>query len=253
MMACFYFHLLQVWRSRLLLLWLLFSFFSLYGFAGILQSAKVQYQEVQMILGLREVVVALVVTNFYTGLVLAAVFGIWTVPYLHEESRAQLTFSLPLSKWVFPAVYALGFLSLFLLQVAALLLSLGFQFGFTSWTDAAFPWGSFLAALLLSGLALESVVFFFAVVSLSFGKIGAFLGGAVLGLILQVSGAFFQAGLGKEGAWFKLYSFLPPLGEVVFDIKAAALWQAPTLYHLLSWIVWGGILAGLLRLRLSRA
>lgn len=247
------FHLLQVWRSRLLLLWLFFSFFAQYGTAKMLSAAKIQYQQAQVIMDLSQIVTALLLTNFFSGMVLAAVFGIWTVPYLHEESRAQLTFSLPFSKWIFPAVYATSFFLLFLTQLAALLLSLGFQFGFSAWLDPLFPWQTFAVASLISLLALEAVVFFLAVSSMAFGKAGAVIGGATLFLILMVSAAFFQAGVGKDGAWYQLYSVLPPLGEVLFDMKRGSLSESPTPYHLLLWVLWGGLLSALMRLRLSRA
>ncbi len=253
MIACLRFHLLQVWRSRLLVLWLFFSFFAQYGTAKILFAAKIQYQQVQVVMGLPEVVTALVIANFFSGMILASVFGIWTVPYLHEDSRSQLTFSLPVSKWVFPGVYSISFALLFLCQVAALLLSLALQFGFSAWVDPTFPWKAFVSASVVSLVALEVVVFFLAVTSMAFGKATAFIGGTTLLTVLQLSGAFFQAGMGREGNWYLVYSFLPPLGEVLFDIKIGSLFATPVGYHLLLWVFWGLILASLIKLKLNRA
>src|SRR4051812_13133059 len=96
-LACLRFHFLQIWRSRLLGLWLVFSLFVQYSAVRILHAATIHYQASQMELGLREVVIALLYVQFCTGSLLATVYGIWIVPSPHEESRAPLTFALPVT------------------------------------------------------------------------------------------------------------------------------------------------------------
>lgn len=246
------FHLLQITRSRLLVLWVLFAFFIEYSAAKLMFAMTVSANGVQTLIGMRELSIAMVYVQFGTAAMLASIYGIWIVPYLHEEQRAALTFALPVDKLVFPAVYALSFLILFLLQCAVFLLIMNLQFGPTAVFGPEFPWKEILSGTLLSVVALEVMVFGLSVASLYFGKIAAFLAGSAIVLVLQVSGVVFSAGWGATTLWKKVYAFLPPLGEIFFDFKGLA-WEGPAAMHFGLWGIWAVIFVVLFRLRLNRA
>jgi hypothetical protein len=252
MLAVLRFHLLQVSRSRLLVMWALFTLLVQYALVRILHAATIQYQansaSGQVTVDLSAVVMALVYSQFVCGIFLATVYGIWVAPYLHEENRAPLTFALPVDKAIFPGVYALSFFILYLLQAVAMFLSLTVQFGFSVWSDPLLSWTALGSGSLISILALEGVVFVLAVFSLVFGKVPAFLGGAALFMVLTVSGIVFRAQWVTSGIWKNIYKFLPPIGEVFTDIKSP-LGES----HWLLWLVWIGIFAVLFRVRLNRA
>lgn len=249
----FRFHLLQIYRSKLVLLWILFSLFVQYSAVRLMHASTVHYEQAQMTLGMREIVIALIYVQFFLGSVLATVYGIWVAPYLHEESRAPLTYALPVNKAVFPAVYFISFLSLYVVQAVAMFASLTTQFGISIWTNPEFPWAHVGAGSLLSILALEGLVFGLALFSLVFGKVSAFLGGTALVMVLQVSALVFKAEWAQSGVWYRVYQFLPPLGETLVDLKETRFWEGQTGLHTLSWVVWLVLFATLFRLRLNRA
>ncbi len=246
------FHLLQITRSRLLVLWILFAFFIEYSAAKLLFAMTVSANGVQTLIGLRELSIAMIYVQLGTAAMLASIYGIWIVPYLHEDQRAALTFALPVNKLIFPAVYAVSFLILFLLQCAVLLITLNLQFGPAAVFGAEFPWKEVLSGTLISVVALEVMVFGLSVASLYFGKIAAFLAGSAIVMVLQVSGVVFSAGWGKDTLWKKVYAFLPPLGEIFFDFKGLA-WEGSARTHLGLWAIWAAIFVVLFRLRLNRA
>ncbi len=252
MIALLRFHFLQIWRSRLLLLWTAFSFLVQYATVAILHSASIQYNEMQQVMGLKQVVIVLIYTQFFTGTVLATVYGIWVLPYLHEEPRSSLTYVLPISKWIFPGVYATSFAILCLLQMVGWFGSIAIRYGFGAFADPSFPWVEVGSGVILLLVALTTVAFALAVISLLFGKIAAFIGGSFLSLVLYVSAGFFQSGMGAESLWRKVYAFLPPLGEVIFDLRRGYVWEGTQLYHLGLWVGWLLLLASLFRLRLNK-
>ena len=252
MLAVLRFHLLQVSRSKLLVMWSLFTLLVQYALVRILHAATIQYQANsttgQMTLDLSAVVMALVYSQFTCGILLATVYGIWIAPYLHEESRAPLTFALPIDKAVFPSVYGVSFFILYLLQAVAMFLALTMQFGIKVWIDPLLSWSALGTGSLISILALEGVVFVLAVFSLVFGKVPAFLGGTALFMVLTVSGLIFRSQWVTGGIWKFIYTYLPPIGEVFNDIKSPI---AET--HWWLWVIWILVFAGFFRIRLNRA
>ncbi len=252
MIALLRFHLLQITRSRLLVLWVLFAFFVEYSAAKLMFAMTVNANGVQTLIGMRELAMAMVYVQFVTASMLASIYGIWIVPYLHEESRASLTYALPIDKMAFPAVYFLSFLFLFLIQFGVLFGILLLQFGPAAVFGPEFPWKQVYSGSLITLVSLEVMVFGLSVASLYFGKIAAFLAGSAIVLVLQVSGVVFSAGWGAQTLWRRVYAFLPPLGEVFFDFKGLA-WEGAPAMHLGLWCVWAVIFGALFRIRLNRA
>lgn len=246
------FHFLQIWRSRLLILWVLFSFIVQYATVAIMQNATFTSNEVKHGFELRQVVIVLLYVQFFTGTVLSTVYGIWVLPYLHEEPRTALTYVLPITKWVFPAVYAVSFAGLVLLQLVGWFLSIAIRYGFGAFADPTFPWVEVGSGVLLVLVALTTISFALSVVSMLFGKIAAFIGGSFVAFVLYVSAGFFQANMGAESLWRKIYAFMPPLGEVIFDLQRGYVWEGTQLFHFGLWIGWLLLLASLFRLRLNK-
>ncbi len=252
MLACLRFHLLQVWRSRLVLLWIVFSLVVQYAVINVLHSATIQFRSMegqsQFTVDLKSVVMVLLYAHFFTGLLLANVYGIWVVPYLHEDARAPLTYSLPVNKLVFPAIYSLSFLIIFSVQLVAMFALLFGRFGWSVVLSPDFPWALLLSGFFISFLSLWGVIFAMADISLVFGKVAAVFGGAAALAVLQTSGALFQAGWVTDGIWKKVYAFMPPIGETVVDIQRPIAEQ-----HWALWIVWIAAFLWVFRLRLRRA
>jgi hypothetical protein len=253
MIALLRFHGLQLFRSRLVVLWVLFSVLVQFALVKLLYSATIEIQHARSVLGIKEIVVSLLYAQFFTGSLLATVYGIWVVPYLHEESRAPLTFALPVSKWVFPLVYGLSFFSLILLQNALSFGVLGAQFGFSVFSDEAFPWTQLASGFLLSMLSLEVMLFMLACTAVYFGKMGTFIVTSGFFLVLQVSAALFHSGVGLDSVWKKVYSVLPPFGEVLFVFSSGPVWEASHRLHIVSWVVWLILFCAAFRFRIGRA
>src|SRR5690606_29978960 len=146
----------------------------------------------------------------------------------------------------------ISFLLMFALQALCRFAVLLWELGPETVFGAEFPWNVAAAGTLLSWLALEVLVCGRAVPSLYVGKVVAFLAGAAVALVLQVSAAVFAAGWGEQSLWKKVYAFLPPLGEVFKDITGS-LWEPPFTPHLGLWAIWLAIFVFLFRVRLSRA
>lgn len=254
MRAILLFHLLHLSRSRLLPLWLVFSGLTQYAVAKIVSSAVIQIQGAQAVLGVKETVTILLYTQFLIGGLLALVFGVWVVPYFHEENRAPLTFALPVSKWVFPFVYGFTFVGMLLLQVAMGLFVLFFQGGLEFFKSSAFPWQVFFSAQFTAGVALLVLVYLLSCLSFYVGKAAALILSAGFFFILQFSGIYYtNVRANHDSLWRKIYLILPPFGEVLLDLTDKPFWAGVGLYHSALWLFWLCALATVFRFRIARA
>ncbi len=252
MNAILKFHLLHLSRSKLLPLWILFSILTQYVVAKVVSSASIHIQGAEAILGVRETVAVLLYAQFFIGGLLALVFGVWVVPYFHEDSRAPLTFALPVSKWVFPLVYGLTFLGMLLLQAALGLGVLFFQGGSQFLASSEFPWQLFLSGQFTTAVALLVMVFLLSCFSFYVGKAATIILTSGLLFVLQLSGVVFKNGVGLDSLWRKVYLILPPFGEVLIDLGGKPFWEGVPLYHSGIWCVWLCLLVSLFRFRLGR-
>lgn len=204
--------------------------------------------------------------QLFCGAFLAGIFGIWVVPYLHQGPRSRLTFTLPLHRWKFPLVYALTLL------IILLFLDVGVFFVMSSFAGTipqisvapplvpvtALP-SSLFICLILQLVAFEVLMFGFALGSLTIGQMPTFLLGTLTIGVLQGMGIFFHlTNLGwgepafRGGVWFRIYSLLPPVGELAFDLWKQYKkpdWGSP---HLSLWLVWLIVLAVLFCVRISK-
>lgn len=242
-------------RSRLFFLVLIFSFFIQFVGIHILHSATIHFQGVLSRMGPKEGVFVSLFFELFTGAFLSAVFGIWLMPYAHQGSRSALTFTLPISKWYFALSYSLSMLALLIVQHVMMLTCYGLVFGFTTFLSSAFPWQGLISCLLLETLAFEVLSFAFAISSMTFGQIPTFFLGTIVFFLFQLGGAFFKIDLEQYMIENTLtlrvarliYQALPPLGELVFDLRHGFATPSLLFWHSLSWAAWLGIFAGLFR------
>ncbi len=257
----------HIFRTRLVFLLVGLSFLVHWFGLHILTNLKVQLPG-QMSLGplLKEpdYLFMSLFLQLFTGTFLAAVFGIWTVPYLHQGQRAQLTFTLPIAKWKFPLGYALTMLALLFILHAVMLGTFAWTFGMKGLTESRVPWSSVGLCLLVQTIAFEVIMFAFALGSLIFGQVTTFFIGVASILWLQISGIIFRVSFlpwqhianpdapQSPSLYYLIYSRLPPVGELAFDLwkqfKKPS-WEEP---HLGLWIAWLVILGGLFYFRMTR-
>lgn len=251
---------LHLLRARLLVILLVFAFVVQWlglHFVGLLNT-KLQ-GVFASVMGNETLFVSLFY-QLFTGGFVAAVYGIWMVPYLHHGSRNALTFVLPLPRWAFSLGYGVTMLLLLLALQIVMLLTFGTNLGFSVFSDAEFPWKGLLMCVLLQTLAFETLMFAFALGSLMLGPVPTFFLGGTVVFALQVGGAFFRIDLenftGELPAWYatvkKIYDYLPPLGELIFDLRQQFLTPSIKDGHFWLWAGWLALFVLLFTLRLGR-
>lgn len=251
-------NLTHIIRTRLLFFVFIFSFFIQFIGIQVLHSASINLQGVLTRIGYKEAIFLALFFELFTGAFLAAVYGIWMMPYAHQGPRSALTFTLPVSKWAFALSYGIGILILLIVQHVVMLCSYGMIFGFATFLLPKFPWAGFLSCLILQTLAFEVFAFAFAVSSMTFGQISTLFLGNLVFFILQLGGALFKLDLSRfvtqPSPGFELarhiYEVLPPLGEIVFDLRHGFAEPALLLNHSILWALWLAVFAGIFRWKL---
>jgi len=234
--------LLHLVRSKLVLLWLIFSFIVQFFSLEILGSISVSVNRVMTVLGVAETVGIAFLIELVTFIFLVVLYAIAIVPYLHRGSRVQLVFALPINRWHFPAVYTLILGGLMLLQFLTMLLALGLALDFSVFSDEIFPWRALLGAAVVQFLVSVLLMFYFSLGALFWGKIQAVLLGGIGIFVLLIMrfithSDFFLQGEGKT--WMKtIYHALPPFGDLVHHLKAQFDSPLVTDPAHLKWVVW---------------
>ncbi len=240
----------HVLRTRLLLFLLIFSFLIQYVGVKALHSVTINYQGIISKFDDKDSLFVALLFQIFTGGFLSAAYGIWIIPYAHQGLRSPLTFSLPISKWLFPVSYALSVLALLLMQHGILLTCYGINFGWGVIFSAKFPWSGFLLGVGLESLAFLACTFGFATAAMALGQVPAFFLGATVLFLLQVMGAIFRLDLPSLANAQRIYEFLPPVGELVYDLRfgyTKLQWDGG---HLLLWAIWLGVFVLLFRYQL---
>ena len=259
MMALLKQNLLHILRTRLLFVLFTFSFLVQYVSLKMVHFMTFKFQGIVTIIGAKDAIFAALFFQLFAGAFIAAAYGIWMVPYAHQGPRSPLTFTLPVAKAKFPLAYALSMLGLLLVQHLIMLLSFAVNFGFAAFQGPEFPWLGLLLCLLLETLAFEVFMFGFALSSMTVGQVPTFFLGALTVFLLQIGGALFRIDLENlplgsipsSVQWVRLvYSKLPPVGELVFDLRQTFLKPSWESSHFVLWLVWLGLLGMLFRLKL---
>lgn len=226
-----------IFRSKLLFLLMVFSFFLHYVGLSITQHMTVSVRGLISELGPREGMFVSVFLSLLVGVFLSAIYGIWMVPYFHQGDRSQLTFVLPISKWLFPIIYSLSLFALVLIEFGIMFGSFLLVFGSEAILHSKFSWGAVGTCLLLEMIAFQFLLFAFSMLSLIVGQISTLFLGALVFIILQVAGTVFRFGF-DQSAFYRLYQFLPPLGELIFNLKQTFSQGGFPLGHISLWVVW---------------
>jgi hypothetical protein len=233
-------------RTRLLLTTLAFSIFVHFLSLRFMGNVSFDFQGQVIKIGSREAVFGALFFQLFVGFFVSAVYGIWMVPYAHQGARASLTHVLPVSRWIFPLVYSLTFCFVMLIQHAAMVGSLYFVYGSKVFELSNGYWSGILLCLFLQSLAFLVMMNGFAVSSLLFGQIPTFLLGmgflflSQIGTLLdKVADSFLKEGVPptlETARW--IYSKLPPLGQLPFDLHSAYRGKFDAGEHILLWFVW---------------
>lgn len=232
-------------RSRLLYLVLAFSFGLHFLGLKTLKAVTVNVQGMVSSVGPREGIFVSLFFSLFMGTFVSVVYGIWMVPYQHQGPRSQLTFVLPLSKWLYPAVYGTVHLILMLIEFAILFLSFGAIYGWGELQGSYFSWPAVLTCLSIELLAFWFFLFAFSFFSMTVGQVTTFFIGVMSFFMLQVAGAGFRLGLEEYGhlsgnweSYHQIYRLFPPMGELIFNLKTVFSKGTVPVDHLVSWVVW---------------
>lgn len=258
MIALCFQNFLHIFRSRLLFLFLIFSGFLHFSGLKIMHKLTLSIEGVMQVIGPREGIFLSLYFQLFAGFFLAAVYGIWMIPYLHTGSRVSLTFTLPVKRWKYPLSYGLTFLSLIFMEQLIMFASFAFVFGMEAFYSPKFPWSGLLACIGLEVLAFEASVFAFALSSLIFGQVPTFFFGMFGFFVLQTMGSLLRVGFDRflensGGVWTvvtSVYGMLPPLGEIIFDLKQGFTKSFTEYSHFYLWTVWLVVFSGLFLLKL---
>jgi len=250
MNALFRLHLQHILRTKLLLFVLVVSF--LVQLAGLKMVSFLQVQFDGQAVAMNEVgprVYVLMMLQLFNGSLLSYVYGIWVVPYLHHGERATLTFTLPFSRWVYAAVYAVSLLVLLLFQFVVMFLTYSLIFGSGGFID--FPWGGLLMCLLWQVVVFECALFALSMSSIILGKVLTFLLMGIGFFMLTILGLFFK---GMSGRWeegaptgianiiYQIYRVLPPVGEVLMDLgHQISTPDMGAMNNFWLWLVWTAV------------
>jgi hypothetical protein len=207
----------------------------------------------------RDVIFVSLFLQLFTGSFLAAVYGIWLVPYLHRGARGPLTFTLPVPRWMFPLAYGLTLLGLLGLLYAIMFASYALVFGVSVFTEASFPWKFVWGCLGIETLSFEVLTFAFASCSLVLGEVGTFFVGAasivglqVAALLFRVNSHYFRFQSEAVSLGTRIYENLPPVGELVFDLYSQFKGESYETRNVFLWLAWLAIFAMLFLVKLSR-
>lgn len=239
-------NLKHILRTRLLFFLFIFSFVIQYFGVRILHSATIQFQGVISTIDAKDSLFLALVFQIFTGAFLSAVYGIWMVPYAHQGLRSQLTFTLPVSKWAFPLAYAISMLGLLIFQHLILFTCYGMNFGFGFFLAPNFPWAGLFNCLVVETVAFEMCLFAFAVSSMSLGQVPTFFLSSTVLFVLQLTGGILRLNLGSIGMnkssalemIRSIYNWLPPVGELVYDLRNGYLRPDWASRSLALWAIW---------------
>jgi hypothetical protein len=239
-----------VLRARLPVLLLVFSFLLHYAGLSIVRNTTFSAQGIISSIGPREGMFVSIYLSLFMGVFLSAIYGIWMVPFFHQGERSLLTFVIPVSKWLYPVAYAVTFLGLVLLEFCILFGSFAWVFGKQALFHPWFSWKAVMTCLLIEAAALETTVFFFGFLSLVVGQIMTLFLMAGAFIVLQVAGTLFRFGLDHFS--YELYEWLPPVGELIFNLKQTFSQGVFPGHHLVLWLLWLCVSICLFRVAIRR-
>ncbi len=264
-MALWIQNLVHLLRSRLLICIILFSMVVQYYAVKLAKSAalymSLSVQGSGTVIQESESYFVAVVASYFAGTFLAVVYGAWIAPYLHRGPRSALTHMLPISRWAFPAAHALTFLVLLVVQFITLIWALGANVGWETVFSAAFPWKGVLICFALQGISFYVILFGAAASSMVLGSLPTFfLTNMVCTALVFARAAvdFSESDLASRlgnatpmSNLKRLLEMLPPMGDLLKDMRVAFVKQSFPTEHLALWAIWLALFVICFRWRLS--
>ena len=247
----------HVLRSKMLVMLVVFSALVQYMGLWLLHSAtlslSVKMEGMVKVMEAPSAIGMGIMIQLFLGMFIAIFYGAWMLPYLHKGDRAGLTFVLPVSRWVYPAVYALVLLGLIALQYTAIFASVGSHFGFGYFTAEGVSWSGVLLSFLIQFLAFATVMFIVGISSLSIGPIATIFASSGVIVVLMVGKAILlmsDAEGGGSSVFNGILNVLPPIGDLVGDVIAAMDTQTVNWQRLALWVGWLALVVVGLRIRI---
>ena len=128
---------------------------------------------------------------------------------------------------MFPVSYAVILIGMIVGQQLFMLAALGFSYGTQFWLEQSFFLGKYLPCLVLISLAYVEISFFFGLLAFNMSPMGSFFWGTGTLLFLQGWGILFELNSNLSLAEYfpninklaAVYNFLPPLGDLILDIR----------------------------------
>jgi hypothetical protein len=234
----------HIWHSKILFSVLLISIFIHYSALSLLRSSSVTVQGVVSTIGARQGFYISVFLDLFCGFFLSAAFGIWLMTYFYEKTRASLYFVLPISKWIHVASHAIIFVLLvFFQKIVSLILYLSI-FKNEAFTFLGSNLSVFLISHLFELLVFLTMSFVLALGSLVLGPVVTFFAAGIYFFVSQIFGIFFKFNWSallntqtpKVDGIKSLYDVLPPVGNIIFDLRVLMGGENTTAWGL--WAVW---------------
>lgn len=245
-------------RSKLVLVLLFFTAAIEYAFLKLLRATTLQMQGEVSALSQTDLVFSGLIIQTFAGCLLALVYGLWMIPYPHRGSRATLTYSLPVPRSGMVTSYGMALLVMLTLQTVITIGCLGLLTDWSFVFSSVFPWKKLGLTLLFQVVTFQFIASLLAVGALSFGQVVTFVLGTLVFVLLQVAGGVFRIemvqmmGATMDGFQTaqKVYAWLPPVGEFLYQMRELFWNDNFTRTTLISWGAWWTLAQVLLVLRL---
>jgi len=249
------------WRTRFVVVFVFFSIL-IHCFGLLLpKQAVLSFQGIVTEVGSRQALFISLYLSFFVVFFLSVVFALWLVPYFHQGERTLLIFVWPVSKWTFPLAYSLQLLSLILVEWAVLLTSFGVFYGSGALFQPRFSWLALFQCFFLQVISSQAILFLLSSFSLWWGPVTTLFASAASFISLQVLATLermgFFAARSPESSLFSIFlhflpQIIPPLGDLVFDLKDTFSKGSLPSGNVALWFAWGLVGSALFRWTLSR-
>lgn len=229
------------WRSRFLSLFLLFACSLHYLALRLMRQATFSFQGVVTEVGPNQAMFVSLYLSFFIICFVAITSAIWLVPQLHRGDKALLTFVWPVPKSSFLFVYGVQlFLFIFMEWVVLFSVFIAF-YGAEGLRASQVSWSSLIQYFTLVVISLQAMHFLLASSSLVWGPLATLFITAISYISLQVWATLNRLGFVSKTLITQL---LPPVGNLIFDLKeilSGDAWKEDQLLIWLAWTLIGGI------------
>ncbi len=236
----------HVMRSRLLVTLGLASFFLPLAWFELTKKLNIQLQGKVINFDGEQVLLGGIFLSLFISGFLAASYGMWIMPNLHSGRRGQIIYVLPIKRGLFPVSYAAVLITMLVGQQATMLAALRFSYGTQFWLEPSFFFGKYIPCLVLISLAYVGISFFFGLLAFNMSPMGSFFWGTGTLFFLQGWGILFELNTNLSLTEYfpninklaYIYSLLPPMGDLILDIRKTIRFGGWSYGHFLQSAVW---------------